>query len=634
MRHEAMIGRTIAGRFTIKRLLGEGGMARVYVAERDAEPREVALKIMNPELTLDRAFVRRFQREAKAASLVKHPNSVRIFEYGVEGKLSYMAMELLVGDDLYQLLERHGALPQARAGRILAEVCDALQAAHEMQIIHRDLKPENIMVIPDLAHPHGERVKVLDFGIAKLLEAEPEDLGPVDSADGPPSAITRVGQIVGTPAYMSPEQCGMLPIDMRSDIYTCGVLLFQLVTGRLPFEGETPFHTASLHIHGSVPSPSAIASGLDPRLEALIMKALAKRPAERHQTARHLAASLRRLLPDLPVAPAAAGPISMRQISSRWQPQSPRVGDTTPPVTLATPRSPQALGGGAPDSDLIVPSLPLYLEEVDSIESAKTLVSIAGALGPPPQVLLHSAGEGAVDLGEDPPTLQQEREVALAPALRPASWAASSAELPGDSDDFDPDDRAVTLVRPPQESQPEFSALAHAVVGGAKREVKTTLRSAEDFGLVPQERRPEIHIEMSGPTARMTPPGDAPTGAGQTEIAPREVPMPARVIQTVRIHQPAGIGTDPLPREPTHQRGAAAAAPGQRPPANSTVPMPPQLSPAPIGMLPPTVSDMEQLHDVEPEGGLLGGKLGLVVGFLAGMLITAVVVLGYLLMAR
>jgi len=255
MRHEAMIGRTIAGRFTIKRLLGEGGMARVYVAERDAEPREVALKIMNPELTLDRAFVRRFQREAKAASLVKHPNSVRIFEYGVEGKLSYMAMELLVGDDLYQLLERHGALPQARAGRILAEVCDALQAAHEMQIIHRDLKPENIMVIPDLAHPHGERVKVLDFGIAKLLEAEPEDLGPVDSADGPPSAITRVGQIVGTPAYMSPEQCGMLPIDMRSDIYTCGVLLFQLVTGRLPFEGETPFHTASLHIHGSVPSP-------------------------------------------------------------------------------------------------------------------------------------------------------------------------------------------------------------------------------------------------------------------------------------------------------------------------------------------------------------------------------------------
>ncbi|KYF97192.1 hypothetical protein BE20_39490 [Sorangium cellulosum] len=132
MRHEALLGRKVAGRFTITRFLGEGGMASVFVAERDAEPRRVAIKIMNPELTADRAFVRRFQREAKAAARVKHPNSVKIFEYGVEGALSYIVMELLSGDDLYVLLERHGAIGQARAVRILSEVCEALAVAHEM----------------------------------------------------------------------------------------------------------------------------------------------------------------------------------------------------------------------------------------------------------------------------------------------------------------------------------------------------------------------------------------------------------------------------------------------------------------------------------------------------------------------
>ena len=184
MRHEGLIGRKIAGRITIKRLLGEGGMAAVYVGERDIEPREVAVKIMNADLCADRAFVRRFQREAKAASVVKHPSSVTIYEYGTEGNLSYIVMELLDGHDLYQLLELYGVLPQARAARILAEVCDVLQVAHEMGIVHRDLKPENIMVIPDVRVPQGERVKVLDFGIAKLLEVEEvEESGPVDSAD-------------------------------------------------------------------------------------------------------------------------------------------------------------------------------------------------------------------------------------------------------------------------------------------------------------------------------------------------------------------------------------------------------------------------------------------------------------------
>ena len=302
MRQKALLGKQVAGRFTIKRFLGEGGMATVFVAEQEGEPREVALKIMNQELTSDRTFVRRFQREAKASSRVKHPSSVQIIDYGVADDLSYIAMELLLGDDLYVLLEREGSLSQARAVRILIDVCDALMVAHELGIVHRDLKPENIMVMADPTHPSGERVKVLDFGIAKLLSAESLAEEQSDGRDqrlDPPSAMTRAGTFIGTPAYMSPEQCALLAVDTRADIYTCGVLLFQLITGKLPFEGQTPLHTATLHVHIPPPAPSSVAPRIDPRIEAVILKALAKKPADRHQTALHLGASLRKILPEL-----------------------------------------------------------------------------------------------------------------------------------------------------------------------------------------------------------------------------------------------------------------------------------------------------------------------------------------------
>jgi serine/threonine-protein kinase len=320
MRYEALVGYKVADRFTIRRFLGEGGMATVYVAEQDAEPRYVALKIMNEDLTADRSFVRRFQREAQAASRVQHPNSVQIVDYGVAGDLSYIAMELLVGDDLYVLLERQGAIGQSRAARILIEVCDALAVAHEMGIVHRDLKPENIMIIADPSHPNGERVKVLDFGIAKLiaLDAIAEERGSNFEQN---SAVTRAGTFIGTPAYMSPEQCSLLPVDTRADIYTSGVLLFQLVTGRIPFEGQTPLHTATLHIHEAPPRPSSLAPGIDLRLEAVILKAIAKKPDDRYQTARQLGDALRKLLPDLSDLPAATGAVSKRPRSS-WGPPS------------------------------------------------------------------------------------------------------------------------------------------------------------------------------------------------------------------------------------------------------------------------------------------------------------------------
>src|SRR5580693_165390 len=232
----AIIGRTLAGRFRVTAFIGEGAMASVYRGVQEAEPRDVALKIMHPHLVSDATFVGRFRREAKAAARIVHPNSVKIVDCGVDGDLLYIAMELLAGQDLFETLVLDRRFSEARAAGVMIQVTDALVAAHDKGIVHRDLKPENIMLLRDPRDPSVERVKVLDFGIAKILERD------TPSADGGPpsqhSALTGVGTVVGTPAYMSPEQCRGEPIDTRSDVYTAGILLYQLVAGRLPFSGD------------------------------------------------------------------------------------------------------------------------------------------------------------------------------------------------------------------------------------------------------------------------------------------------------------------------------------------------------------------------------------------------------------
>ncbi len=305
---QALIGRTLAGRFRVTGFIGEGAMASVYRGLQDAEPRDVAIKVMHPNLALDETFVKRFRREAKAAARLRHPNTVQIIEYGIDDGLLFIAMELLAGQDLFEILVVERRFSEARAAKILIEVSSALVAAHEQGIVHRDLKPENIMVLKDPRDPARESVKVLDFGIAKILDNEPKDA----SDDAPPtsmpnSVLTTVGVVVGTPEYMSPEQCRGDAIDARSDIYACGVLLYQLLTGRTPFRGESPMMVAMQHLREEPPPPSTLAPGLDPGLEALILQALSKWPAQRPQTAKELGAALGRLLPALSTTPRKPG---------------------------------------------------------------------------------------------------------------------------------------------------------------------------------------------------------------------------------------------------------------------------------------------------------------------------------------
>lgn len=286
----SLIGRVIAKRFAIEALVGEGAMGAVYRARQIALDTTVALKVLHRPYVRDPAFAARFLNEAQAASRIDHPNSMRVIDFGEEPDgLLFLVMEYLDGRTLDRVLAEEGTLPPARIVDIASQILAALAVAHEMGVVHRDLKPENIVLFDGL-DDEGNRhdvVKVCDFGVAKLIE-------PRDAAK-----VTGDGIIIGTPAYMSPEQARGHELDGRSDLYAMGVLLFQLMTGDVPFEGPTPMGTALMHVTDEPTRPHVLNPSVDDRLEAICMKAMRKRKEDRYQSARELRAELRALLHDV-----------------------------------------------------------------------------------------------------------------------------------------------------------------------------------------------------------------------------------------------------------------------------------------------------------------------------------------------
>jgi serine/threonine-protein kinase len=260
------------GNYRAVSLLGEGGMGSVYLAEHPEIGRKVAVKVLRTEFNRDAQLLGRFLNEARAANAIRHPNIIEILDSGTtEAGMPYLVMELLEGESLGARLHRLGRLPLGIALELTYQTASALGAAHRKGIVHRDLKPDNLFVVPETMDVARERIKVLDFGIAKL-QAHPHG----------DSVKTRTGALMGTPVYMSPEQClGTKELDHRTDIYSLGVILFEMLCGRPPFVSTGFGELVNMHLNTAPPAPRAIAPSTPPAVEMLIMQMLAKNPEER-----------------------------------------------------------------------------------------------------------------------------------------------------------------------------------------------------------------------------------------------------------------------------------------------------------------------------------------------------------------
>jgi eukaryotic-like serine/threonine-protein kinase len=347
---DPFVGRVLDGKYQIEAALGEGGMGKVYRARHAMLDRAVAVKVLHEAMRVDGRTAERFRREAQAAARLEHPNAVTIHDFGVtpEGN-AYLVMELVKGISLRDMLIRRGRLPLDRAVDVIEQVGAAVDRAHQAGIVHRDLKPDNIMIEE---RADGAWVaKVLDFGIAKLK----------DRAEAP-SNLTATGTVLGTVAYMSPEQCRGTEIDGRSDIYSLGIVLYEMVTGRVPFSSATPSAIVAGHVSDTPPPPSAYQPDLPPAIEQVILAALAKRPEDWPSTAAEFARRFRNAATGQgdhaatvairgATAPAAGGgetvPVfaGAREHPTTVDARAPGPGHMAPPIaTTSAPTSTHTIG--------------------------------------------------------------------------------------------------------------------------------------------------------------------------------------------------------------------------------------------------------------------------------------------------
>ncbi len=320
-----MIGQTL-GTYRIERELGRGGMGAVYAAVHTILGRRAAVKVLLAELSRNEQVVQRFFNEAKAATAIKHPSIVEIYDFGwaADGS-AYIVMELMDGESLASRLKRAGRLPVATALHLARQIANALGAAHRAGIIHRDLKPDNVFLVPDIEVAGGERVKLLDFGIAKLTGALSGD-----------SSRTKTGSIMGTPTYMSPEQCeGSREVDHRTDLYALGCMTFEMLSGRPPFADGGTGAIIAAHLLTPPPRLLDLVADVSPEVDALVARLLAKAAGDRVQTADEAAQAFGRL----------SGHASMPPGGVVASPSAPTLG--VPSRLASTPGTPTTLSAAA-----------------------------------------------------------------------------------------------------------------------------------------------------------------------------------------------------------------------------------------------------------------------------------------------
>lgn len=407
------IGRTIAGKFQVLELIGQGGMGRVYKARHATLDRLVCVKLLRPALLEDQTVVGRFEREAKAASRLNHPHSIQVLDFGQDelGAL-YLVMEYVAGRDLRLTLRDEFPLGEERICHVIAQVLSALDEAHAQSVIHRDLKPENIMLEQRRGEP--DYVKVLDFGIAKIQDPDVPGL-------------TRADVVCGTPHYMSPEQATGSAFDARADLYAVGVILYQLTTGTLPFDGRNSMEVLTKHVNEQPEPPRARRPELSisPEMESLILRALDKDPANRPQTAKAFRVELLRVAEGFRRAREETASAAPAEISSA------PAEDTAAVQARALPKSrlPVLAGLGVGTAALGI--------------AAWTLLRTPAPVEPAPVAALPSESPAPVELAQAEPAVPPEPAVpsptpevvvAAAPAApRASAEPRPAAPMKGDS---------------------------------------------------------------------------------------------------------------------------------------------------------------------------------------------------------
>src|SRR3954453_13666282 len=279
---DTLINTLFDGRYRILRKLGSGGMANVYLAEDEELGRRVAIKILNDRYANDELFIERFRREAKSAAALSHPNIVSIYDRGQAEGTYYIAMEVIEGRSLKELILTRGPLPIGQAIAYTHEMLEALRFAHRHGIIHRDIKPHNILI--------GERLKVTDFGIARAGASQ----------------MTEAGSIIGTGQDLSPQQARGAPVTASSDLYSAALVLYEMLTGKVPFTGDSAIEIAMKHLNDPPKPPSKIRPEIPEELDAVVLRALAKNPEDRYQTAEEFSEDLHRVEAGLPLAPGTS----------------------------------------------------------------------------------------------------------------------------------------------------------------------------------------------------------------------------------------------------------------------------------------------------------------------------------------
>jgi eukaryotic-like serine/threonine-protein kinase len=498
------LGRTLLDQFRIEEVLGSGGMGTVYRARQPSLDRDVAIKILHAELAANPDAVRRFQREARVATAIDHPNVVRVILLGQlpDGSL-YLVMEHVAGRSLGQLLRDEGPLPLSRALHIGAQVADAVGAAHAHGVVHRDVKPENVMVVTRGADP--DFVKVLDFGIARLMWDEH-------------TVATQSGVIFGTARYISPEGARGDPTDARSDVYSVGVLLYQLVAGVTPFDGNTAVTLLMQHVNDEVP-PIGDRAQCPALLAEVVMRALSKRPRDRYADGAALGEALRQAARGCGIllAPSAHGPARPSMVSS----------PAAAPVAAASlAAAPSPFG--------------------DPTASSAAVAGLRGGprMGPGGTLLLaFLLGAGAVTAG-GLLVGWLLRDEANGPAAVPTAAATQESSLGGNPSAASPGAAADRAAQPAAGAASE--AAEHAPSGAGEASTPTPERAE---GTPARRRRPP-------PVTTLYP------GRGETWQPP--VLAPAVEERTEKAH----------PDRPAEQESPPQTPPKPKPPAAPEVPVP------------------------------------------------------------